>query len=113
MRFNASRKHSASPHRLDDFYAVAIAHDALRVLAFRYDLTVDLDGNTAPGEVRVIEQRAHAQAFGHFARFAIEQDFYHVASLPSGRRRRSPFATAKKQRPADAGRWRVTEQLNP
>jgi hypothetical protein len=93
----ASRKRSLSApaHCLDDFYAVAIADDAQRVLAFRHDLAIDFDGNPATGVGRSGEQARDTEALIDFARLAVEQDFRHAASLPSDRRDRSVFNARK------------------
>jgi hypothetical protein len=97
MRFNASRKRSASAYRVDDFEAVALAQYALRVLALRHDLAVDFDCHLALGVAFGIEQLADAEFLGHLKKCAVERDFYHRRSLTRYGAAGRFFAIAKKE----------------
>jgi hypothetical protein len=95
MRFNASRKRSASTHCVDDFDAVAFVQDVMRVPAFRDDLAIDLDCDLAFGEVRRRKQAADVAAVGQFVGFAVQQDLHEVAVYSR------PLHAAVRRRPAE------------
>jgi hypothetical protein len=78
MRFNASHEHSASPHCVYHFYAIAIVQQALALQAFRHDFAIDLDRDLASGEARGFEQIDQRDSSVQFAWFAIEQDIEHA-----------------------------------
>jgi hypothetical protein len=72
-RHVASTICSTSAHCLDDFYAVALAQDVLRVQASWHNLAIDLDRHLALGVARDFEQCDNAGAVSQFVRFAVQQ----------------------------------------
>ena len=83
MPFKASHKRFYSPPADGVYYfnAITIAQLSLRVCAFRYDFLVDFDCHAALRIAVFNEQVGHADRFGHFLLYAIQENSEHVASV--------------------------------
>jgi len=78
MRFNASRKRSASAYGVDDLYGVAVIHPVLTVRTPWHDFPIDLDGDLAPGVAVYREQIRDTGWIGNFLVHAVESNLQHA-----------------------------------
>ncbi len=67
--------YSAAANGNDDFQLVPRKQRRRRMLAFRHDFTIALDGNPLAGIAEQVDQAADGQGFGKLARNAIEGEF--------------------------------------
>ena len=78
MRFNASRKRSASAYGVDDLYGVAVMDLVPTMRAAWHDFAVDLDGDLAPGVAVYREQIRDTGWIGNVLFHAVESNLQHV-----------------------------------
>ena len=84
---------SAAADGVYDLDAIAGLQPVRRVLPARHDFLIDLDGESAPGQIEQLDQLQGAEILGDLARRAVDDDFHGVGDLDRAGRTESRILT--------------------